>query len=112
MPGASGSARAGAAASGDMNYGAGVHGSADGVSVSALGAAGRVVKLRIAGARPDDTLSYVRYLMGEHRGDVPVVIYLEGREKGMKAARNLWVDGSDELKNKLEQVLGAENVKF
>lgn len=30
----------------------------------------------------------------------------------MKAARNLWVDGSDELRNKLEQILGADNVKF
>ena len=79
---------------------------------SALSASDRVVKLRITGARAEDTLSYVRYLMGEHRGDIPVVIYLEGREKGMKAARNLWVDGSDELRNKLEQILGADNVKF
>ncbi len=81
-------------------------------SGSALTDSDRIVKLRIAGARPEDTLSYVRYLMGEHRGNIPVVIYFEGVDKGMKAARNLWVDGSDELKNKLEQVLGTDNVKF
>ena len=72
----------------------------------------RAVKLRITGERINDTLSYLKYLMSEHRGNVPVLLYLEGREKALRAERNLWVDGSEEFRKKAEQVLGKENVKF
>ena len=72
----------------------------------------QVIKLRITGDRLQETLSYIRYLMGEHRGNIPVVLYLDGKNQGLRAERDLWVDGSEEFRQKVQQVLGEENVKF
>ena len=70
------------------------------------------VKLRITGEREEETLSYIKYIISEHRGDVPVIIYMASSGKAFKASRNLWVDGTDEFIEKMNQILGKENVKF
>ncbi|MBQ9973171.1 MAG: DNA polymerase III subunit alpha [Firmicutes bacterium] len=73
----------------------------------------KVLKLRITetGEREKEILSYLRYVIGDFKGDVPVIIYLSSG-KAIKASRDLWVNGSDELISRMVEILGTDNVKY
>lgn len=73
-----------------------------------------MLKLRIVGTpeRENEILAYIKYVIGEHRGDIPVVIYMSSSRKPLRASRELWVDGSDDFILRMKELLGQENVKL
>ena len=45
----------------------------------------------------------------KHRGDTPVIIYANG--KTFRSKPDMWVNVSEEFKNAVIQIVGAENFK-
>ena len=75
---------------------------------------GKTIKLRIT-AETDETeerkkLEKIKHILAEHKGDVPVIIFT-GRGV-LKTEGDLWVTPHEELKIKLEDLLGEKNVKM
>jgi DNA polymerase-3 subunit alpha len=48
----------------------------------------------------------------QHRGICPIYVFLPQSRKKLMAAREMWVDISDELLNKLKEKIGEDNVKM
>ncbi len=54
----------------------------------------------------------LRKVLMEYRGDTPVVVYFEDRKKSFKLDQRLWIDSNSQNIEKLEEILGKENVKL
>ena len=54
----------------------------------------------------------LRKVLMDYRGDTPVVVYFEDRKKSFKLDQRLWIDSNSQNIEKLEEVLGKENVKL
>ncbi|MCL1983573.1 MAG: DNA polymerase III subunit alpha [Clostridiales bacterium] len=59
----------------------------------------------------EGALKKIREAALEHRGDTPIIIYFEKNGKKLKASKELWVDPSGAFRQKMESLLGGENVK-
>ena len=71
------------------------------------------VKIRVPdGFDEEDILEKIKEIIMEHKGGVPVVIYLNENGKKLKTARELWVDPDDGFKLKVETLIGKENIKI
>ena len=57
-----------------------------------------------------EILPYVRRLLAEYRGDLPVVLFCSANRKQMLAPRSMWVYNNLKLIHKLRFILGEENV--
>lgn len=58
-----------------------------------------------------DNFNIVKKILGKNKGNIPVFIKLNN-QKLFAANRELWVNGSSEMLNELEDVLGKNNVKI
>ncbi|MEG0156270.1 MAG: DNA polymerase III subunit alpha, partial [Anaerovoracaceae bacterium] len=56
-------------------------------------------------------LTKIKEILIRHKGETPVIIYLPGG-KSLKTQGNLWINKSEALKEEMEALLGAENVKL
>ena len=77
-------------------------------------AEGKTIKLRITSETDEHEeqkkLEKIKHILEEHKGDAPVIIFT-GRGI-LKTEGDLWVAPSEELKTKLEDLLGEKNVKM
>lgn len=76
------------------------------------GVASGIVKLTI----PEELdeafyLSRIRGIIMEHRGDTPVIITAVASNKKYKTKSDLWVNPSDQLIQKLSDLIGKENIQ-
>lgn len=72
-----------------------------------------LVKIKIPSAMEEsDTLAELRRLILLHKGDSPVMIYVENSGKKLKTDKNLWVNNSPEFLEQVSGLVGKENVKL
>jgi len=75
---------------------------------------GKTIKLRI-NSETDETeerkkLEKIKHILSENKGDIPVIIFTA---RGvLKTEADLWVSSNEELRKKLEDLLGEKNVKM
>ena len=97
----------------DINDFNGLNGNGNGNGSSNGWAAGQhTVKITI----PEDldeaqTLSQIKEIIMEHRGDTPVVITAAATNKKYKTKSDLWVNPSDSFRQKLSSLVGRENIR-
>ncbi len=60
----------------------------------------------------DDTYDRIKTVLSEHRGKLPVVLYLTEQKKQLISNKNLWVSYSERLRTSLVDILGESNVVF
>lgn len=77
-------------------------------SIDSLSRAMSTVKIRIPDDR-NDLLDEVRNVMKKYKGDIPVILYSNG--KGYRAGNDIWVNNSDEFRNEIIDLVGKENLK-
>ncbi|MBQ4515374.1 MAG: DNA polymerase III subunit alpha [Clostridia bacterium] len=58
----------------------------------------------------DYLLERIKPILAQHRGNSPVYIHIEETRKTAVAPRNLWVSTSDELTEKIAEIIGKENI--
>lgn len=67
--------------------------------------------IRIPSEKDDvESLQELNQLLKEHRGTIPVILYYEKTKKKLVLNEINWVDGTQNLKNALEKVMGAGNI--
>ncbi|HVI39274.1 MAG TPA: hypothetical protein VM577_01315, partial [Anaerovoracaceae bacterium] len=75
------------------------------------GPASGVVKITIPEEMEETiTLSRIREIIMEHKGDTPVVITAAASNKKYKTKSDLWVNPSDRFIQKLSDLIGKENI--
>lgn len=62
-------------------------------------------------------MDYIRYneirnILKDYYGDTPVIIYFQDKDKTVKLDKKLWINSSSNLIERLEEILGKENVKL
>jgi len=76
------------------------------------GVASGIVKLTIPEELDEALyLSRIREIIMEHRGDTPVIITAVASSKKYKTKSDLWVTPSDQLIEKLSDLIGKENIQ-
>ncbi|MCB6993606.1 DNA polymerase III subunit alpha [bacterium 210820-DFI.6.37] len=74
-------------------------------------AAQKPVKIRI----PDNLengIERIREILIQHKGNTPVIIYLGTTGKAMKTKPDLWVSADEAFQEKVEALIGPENLKL
>ncbi|MEG0830184.1 MAG: DNA polymerase III subunit alpha [Anaerovoracaceae bacterium] len=72
-----------------------------------------MVKLKIPeGINEEDAMGEIRMINLTHKGDTPVILYLQGTGKSLKTTPDLWVKPDQDYKSKMIDLLGQENVKL
>ena len=51
-------------------------------------------------------------VLGAHRGEVPVCIFFEKTSEIKCTNKDLWCDGTEDLKTELEHLFGADCIKY
>ncbi len=70
------------------------------------------VKLRVPESMDEEsTLAALMQIMKRHPGDRPVILYLNGGKKRLKAGTDLWVKADAGFYREAEELIGKENVK-
>ena len=70
---------------------------------------GLYIKVRSAG---DEEISSIKKILSEFKGDYPVYIVSASDNRRLAAGKNLYVNCSGQLQNRLAQMFGKDNVKF
>lgn len=78
------------------------------IDIRAAAEAGSTVKIRIPQSAEQGLVRVNEQIM-KHRGDTPVIIYANG--KTFRSKPDMWVNVSEEFKNAVIQIVGAENFK-
>jgi DNA polymerase-3 subunit alpha len=77
-----------------------------------VGPASSIVKITIPAEMDENlSLSKIRQIIMEHRGDTPVVITAAATNRKYKTKSDLWVDPTDRFIQKLSEFIGKENVQ-
>lgn len=67
--------------------------------------------IKIPKSKPDELLSDIKVILNRHKGDVPVYVYIERKEKMVMAQREYWVNiESEGLYREIESILGEDCV--
>ena len=67
--------------------------------------------IRIPSEKDDgESLQELNQLLKKHRGTIPVILYYEKTKKKLALNETEWVDGTQNLKNALEKVMGVGNI--
>lgn len=69
------------------------------------------VKIRIPD-NLDNGLERIRDILVEHKGEMPVIIYLGNTGKAMKTKPDLWVSGDDSFRSQVIGLIGEGNLKM
>ncbi len=69
------------------------------------------VKIRIPDSL-ENGLERIRDILIEHKGEMPVIIYLGNTGKAMKTKPDLWVSGDDSFRSQVIGLIGETNLKM
>jgi len=71
------------------------------------------IYIKLSSSKPLSFLEDIKVVLSQYCGNVPVYVYLEKNRSTIMAHRDLWVDAeSHELLDKLEEMLGKDNIKL